>query len=204
MDLDHVFLFVPSRACAERRFAAAGLRATFSRVHPGQGTTNLCAFLDDMFIELLWLDGSAPSQATQDLGLIDRARGKGLPLGLAWRGASSTPTFGYAAPYLPAGKTIAVARASRDPQVPLLFQSPAQAAPVHLPKEQVGNRQGPELTTLRGCQIGLQDRDAAKRALAAFARVTVRPSPRPYVRFEINRARSSAPKVVTWFWDQPR
>ena len=86
MDLDHVFLFVPSRACAERRFAAAGLRATFSRVHPGQGTTNLCAFLDDMFIELLWLDGSAPSQATQDLGLIDRARGQGIAPGIGLAG----------------------------------------------------------------------------------------------------------------------
>ncbi len=202
MELDHVFLFVPDRASAEQLFATAGLRATFSRVHPGRGTTNLCAFLDDMFIELLWLDGSQPSQATHDLGLIDRARGQGLPLGLAWRGTFSLPTFGYAAPFLPAGKTLSVAEASRDPRVPLLFQSPAQVAPMHLPKAQVGTRQRPSLTILKSCQIGLIDVKTARGALAEFARVTVRPSPRPYMRFAISRARGTRPQTITWYWDQ--
>ena len=54
MELDHIFLFVRNEEPAQRMMADAGLRVNYTRHHPGQGTTNLCACLDDMFFELLF------------------------------------------------------------------------------------------------------------------------------------------------------
>ena len=57
-EVDHIFLFVSGEARAREMMEAARLRVNYSRAHPGQGTRNLCACLDDVFLELLWLDGS--------------------------------------------------------------------------------------------------------------------------------------------------
>ena len=62
-ELDHLFLFVSSEATARQMMDDAGLRVNYSLSHPGQGTRNLCACLDDVFLELIWLDGSPISPA---------------------------------------------------------------------------------------------------------------------------------------------
>jgi len=114
MELDHLFVFVPNEAVAQDMMDAAGLVVNYSRQHAGQGTRNLCACLDDIFLELLWLDGTEVAPEAARIGLYARGRGEGSPLGVAWRGPAPLPTEPYAAPFLPDGATIAVAAASLD------------------------------------------------------------------------------------------
>ncbi len=87
-ELDHIFLIVRDETQAHSMMDQAGLRVNYSRVHPGQGTRNICACLDDVFIELLWSDGSEVSPETRQVTLDDRCNGRGSPLGVSWRGTS--------------------------------------------------------------------------------------------------------------------
>ena len=165
--LDHAFMFVASEAEADRLFARDGLRVNYRRQHPGQGTRNACAALDDVFLELLWLDGTRPSDATSAIGLPARGRGEGSPFGISWRGEADLPTVPYAAPFLPDGITIPVARASvDDPSLPFVFRTPGGAPPADRP-ELTGERQTPDLSTLHA--ITLYDPEPARLGWIAGA-----------------------------------
>ena len=107
MPLDHVFMIVADEARARAQMEADGLRVNYARPHPGQGTANLCACLDDVFLELLWFDGSPMSDATKEIGLADRATG-GSRFGIAWRGEPAVETVPYQAPFLPPERSIPV------------------------------------------------------------------------------------------------
>lgn len=196
--LDHVFLFVKDRPLAEKMMAEAGLRVNYSRAHPGQGTTNVCACLDDMFIELLWLDGSPVSEATAGTGLAERGNGRGLPLGIAWRGECGLPTVPYAAPFLPAGATIPVAEASADPSVPFLFQTPGGRAPIDRKDGLPGMRQTPHLTTLQNCRIGLPDHYRTEELLQTFDKIDVFASENGMLEFVLLDPEGKAAKTVRW------
>jgi Glyoxalase-like domain len=176
-ELDHVFLFVSDEQCAREMMAAAKLRVNYSRTHKGQGTRNICACLDDMFLELLWLDGSAISAESDQITLAARGRGQGSPIGISWRGACDLDCIEYAAPFLPAGVTIPVAHASLDPNLPFVFRTPGGARPIDRIDELVGDRQSPELTILGHCEILVPKPELVAKLLANFDRITVREGP---------------------------
>lgn len=132
---------------------SAGLSVNYSRAHPGQGTRNVCACLDDIFLELLWLDGSDISAESERITLGARGRGEGSPLGIAWRGDAHLDCEAYDALFLPAGVTIQVAQASLDPALPFLFQSPGGVAPIDRTDGLTGQRQRPHLSRLGRCVI---------------------------------------------------
>lgn len=155
MELDHVFLFVKDEATAAEMMEQAGLRVNYGRAHPGQGTRNLCACLDDMYFELLWLDGSPISEATEDIGLGGRGRGDGSPIGLAWRGDVDVDCVAYAAPFLPPGLSIPVAKASLEKALPFVFQSPGGVPPINGDESLFGQRQRPTYGRLEEVLIGL-------------------------------------------------
>jgi Glyoxalase-like domain len=160
-ELDHIFLFVSDERHARAMMAAASLRVNYSRIHHGQGTRNLCACLDDIFLELIWLDGSPIAAESERITLAARGRGQGCPIGVSWRGACDLDSNPYAAPFLPAGLTIPVARASLDPKMPFVFQSPGGTSPINRKDDLVGDRQAPHLTVMKHCR------------LAAFERISV-------------------------------
>jgi hypothetical protein len=138
--LDHVFVLVPVDAPAHREaLASAGWIPTYTRVHPGQGTANVCYACDDAFLELLWIadEREARGPPGDRLQLAERWHG-GCPLGIAWRGALDVPTWAYRPAYLPPHLPIAVAHASDDPAQPLFFQSPGKDAPRDWPPERRG------------------------------------------------------------------
>ena len=153
LELDHLFLFAPNADAAADMLAAAGLRPNFTRVHPGQGTTNICAYFDNAFLEILWLDGTVMSAPSRDLGLYARGMGRGSPLGISWRGEASFDQVPYHAPYLPAGVSIPIAKDSLPVSRPLLFQSPGGTAPRDRPDGPGGQRQLPELGTIGACRL---------------------------------------------------
>lgn len=160
-ELDHIFLFVKNKAKAAQMLQDAGLRVNYGRQHPGQGTSNLCACLDDMFIELIWADGTDISAESDRISLGARCRGEGAPLGISWRGISPKGCATYAAPFLPNGVSIPVLAESLSPAMPFIFQTPGGAPPIERDPDLVGNRQHPRLARMGTCTLWLQDRQAA-------------------------------------------
>ncbi|MBK8213640.1 MAG: VOC family protein [Myxococcales bacterium] len=50
MELDHLFVFVDGPSEAEEALTLLGLDETYRRVHPGQGTANVCCAFDDAYL----------------------------------------------------------------------------------------------------------------------------------------------------------
>jgi hypothetical protein len=151
IELDHLFVMVRPNAPEASALSPAGLCESFRRDHPGQGTTNLCYWFDNAYLELLWLRdrAEAASPAVARMRLPERADWQtsgASPFGIALRTGrqQSLPfeTWGYTAPFLPAGATIPVAVASDDPRQPLLFRSPGSQRPDRWTDGRAGVRQG--------------------------------------------------------------
>lgn len=172
-ELDHVFLFVRDEKNARAMMDSAGLRVNYTRVHKGQGTSNVCACLDDMFLELLWLDGSAIDAEAERVGLAPRGRGLGSPIGVSWRGGCALEQVPYAAPFLPSGVTIPVARASLDSALPFVFRTPGGIRPIDRTDGLVGDRQSPHLTVLGHCEITVPNPEVVSALLHGFERLSV-------------------------------
>lgn len=201
-ELDHIFLIVRDEAQARSMMDQAGLRVNYSRVHPGQGTRNICACLDDVFIELLWSDGSEVSQATMQVTLNDRCNGLGSPVGISWRRKSPFDdsdggTVPYFAPFLPAGVSIPVASKSLDLALPFVFQTPGGTPPIERTDGLVGDRQSPELATLGKCKLLVRDPKQIRDFLAPFEKIEVQEGA-PTLRFELLRPGGSIGKVFSW------
>lgn len=177
MELDHIFLLVPDERSARAMMASVNLRVNYSRAHPGQGTRNLCACLDDIFFELLWLDGTDISLATEQIGLADRGRGQGSPIGISWRGNTDLATSSYAAPFLPKGASIPVAMASEDLSLPFVFQTPGGTPPIDRADGLPGDRQRPDLARLGACEIRLPNPEKAAGLLDSFDALTLAEGP---------------------------
>ena len=196
-EIDHLFLFVSDAACAAQMMADAGLRVNYSRKHPGQGTQNLCACLDDIFLELLWLDGSAISQESERITLGARGRGVGSPIGIAWRGVSSLECEDYAAPFLPENMTISVARASLDPVLPFFFRTPDGTKPIDRSDGLVGARQTPDLSTLGRCELFAPNPKPVAALLAELKCISVKEG--PYcMRLTLLDASEKPARTVVW------
>lgn len=176
MEIDHIFLFVRDEKQAREMMDAAGLRVNYSRAHPGQGTTNVCACFEDIFLELLWLDGSPISAESESITLGARGRGEGAPIGIAWRGDlddAAGPTVSYAAPFLPPGLSIPVAEQSLDPNLPFLFRTPGGVRPADRGDELVGDRQLPRFSGIADCTILVPNPAPVRELLAPLPRLSV-------------------------------
>lgn len=172
--LDHLFVFVRPGAPEAAALERAGLRASYRRRHPGQGTANVCYCFDNAYLELLWIEDEAETTApavvrTRLAERADWRRTGTSPFGIALRGGSSEELFPggsweYAAPFLPPGLTVPVASASADLGQPFLFRSPGSQRPDAWTDGRAGTRQRP---------AGLIDIAALRLDLPA----TVRPAP---------------------------
>ncbi|MBX2840021.1 MAG: VOC family protein [Gammaproteobacteria bacterium] len=58
LELDHVFILVEAGGAVADLVAALGLKESFSRAHPGQGTTNRRFELSNSLLEFLWVHDS--------------------------------------------------------------------------------------------------------------------------------------------------
>lgn len=198
VEIDHIFLFTRDEAQARTMMQEAGLVVNYSRVHPGQGTTNVCACLEDMFLELLWLDGSAISAESERITLGLRGRGEGSPIGISWRGDDhDLATEPYAAPFLPAGMTIPVSPASLDPKQPFVFKTPGGTPPSLRNDDLAGNRQLPRFAGLANCTISAPNPDECARMLAPFEDVQVVAGP-DGMRFTLIDPEGHECREVAW------
>lgn len=147
--IDHIFIFPRSLGGLQQRLQNAGLQPSFRRRHPGQGTANICYCFDNMYLELLWITNAAArlNPHVARTALIERGTGtmSACPVGIAWRNGPGRPldmeTWNYAAPFLPAGSSIAVACESESPEAPFLFRSPGTSPPSEWSDARQGNLQ---------------------------------------------------------------
>jgi hypothetical protein len=204
MQLDHLFCFVADDAAAVAEVHRRGLRETYRRVHPGQGTANVCCAFDDLYLEWLWLhdEGEASSPAIAPSGLLERSRWRTAgtcPFGLAWRGdpPEGLVTWPYRPPYLPDGMDIPIAEVSRDPRQPLLFRSPGATAPLAWPEERRGRlQQEAGLAAIARVEITTPVVIAeAITACSAAMGITFLPGPAWSLRLSVRKA--DGPGLVT-------
>ncbi|HEX8435584.1 VOC family protein [Archangium sp.] len=204
LELCHVFVFVEPGAPEAARLEEAGLRESFRRQHPGQGTTNVCYCFDNAYLELFWVEDEAavtgPTIARTRLAERARWRETGAsPLGIALRTAAPHPslpfpTWDYRPPYLPAGMVIPVALASEDPRQPFVFRPPSSSRPDTWTDGRAGDRQRQAgLAELLGIELELPARvppGDALRLLAATGLLTLGVSPDEQQRLVLSLSRA--------------
>ncbi|WP_171060451.1 VOC family protein [Poseidonocella sp. HB161398] len=189
MQIDHVFVFPRDLPALEDRLGAAGLVPSFGRRHPGQGTANLCYCFENTYLELLWIEDrrALRDPRVRRTGLAERGSGHpaACPFGLAWRGDPDDPApewslWRYHAPFLPDGAFIPVAAESDDMRHPMVFRSPATAAPADWTDGRAGGLQsaaglGPVRRIILDCPRGFRA-GPVLRDLAARTMLTLRPA----------------------------
>lgn len=175
MQLDHIFCFIEPEGPQIAALESAGLKVTYRRTHPGQGTANACFVFENAFVELLWCtsESEARSPAMARTRLWERSLWRShatCPFGIAWRGqAEGIETWDYTPPYLPPGMAIPVATDSDDPCLPMLFQSPGNAAPTAWPPERHGGfQQEGGWTRIAGLELTLPEGGARSAGLASL------------------------------------
>ncbi|MGK4001439.1 VOC family protein [Sorangium sp. So ce1036] len=151
--LDHLFVLVERGAPERVALESAGLRESFRRSHPGQGTANVCFCFDNAYLELLWVEArdelASPLVARTRLAARAAWRRTGAsPFGVAVRSAppgAPLPfaTWDYRPPYVPEGVAIDVALASADLRQPFLFRPPGARRPDAWADGRAGARQRP-------------------------------------------------------------
>lgn len=174
LDIDHLFLFIPPDGPEIEALRRLGLRETYRRAHPGQGTANACFAFDNLFLELIWLtsEAEARSPAIARTRLWERSQwrdNRACPLGIAVRGdlaGAGVTTWAYRPPYLnqilPPGSGIAVATDSDDPAQPMAFASPGTQPPADWPEAQRGALQREAgFGAVIAMELGLPTRPAA-------------------------------------------
>ena len=130
--LDHVFILVTRGEASPggkiyEGLQRLGLRASYTRRHEDQGTANVCFAFDNAFLELLYVvdEAELDRPPVRRTGLTQRARGRGSPLGLAFRGSGFAGedlfTWPYALAGLPLGSTIDMAEDNPNTDGPMCF-----------------------------------------------------------------------------------
>lgn len=151
LHLCHIFVFVPPGAPDAATLERAGLRESYRREHPGQGTANVCYAFDNAYLELLWVTNAAElrSPAVAPTRLAERADWRqtgACPFGIALRTEPADAPlplecWDYSAPFFPPGMAIPVTGSSTDPRQPFLFRSPGSARPDRWTDGRAGDRQ---------------------------------------------------------------
>ncbi|HYC03552.1 MAG TPA: VOC family protein [Azospirillaceae bacterium] len=187
--LCHVFAFVSPGAPERAALEAAGLRESFRRRHPGQGTTNVCYCLDNAYIELLWVEdaGELASPPIARTRLAERSRWRETgtsPFGIGLRRTGEGlpfPTWDFTPPYLPPGMAIPVSLGSEDPAQPFIFVSPGATRPDAWTDGRAGERQtATGLTDIVSVELDVSGEPGADlRALEAAGVVRLVPGAVP-------------------------
>lgn len=125
MVLDHLFVFVEDGALAEKAALDAGLVPTHRRIHPGQGTENVCFRFGSVFLELLWVRDvdEIRSEAVARTGLWPRSQWRSVPacpFGVCLRGTPTFPSWTYSVPF-PPGMSVEISTRSEQPDQALVF-----------------------------------------------------------------------------------
>ena len=95
-ELDHFFILVEHPEKAAQLLESQGLKRSFCREHPGQGTSNICFEFSNSKLELLWLSDTneACNGAASELHFCERASSDDAsPFGLILNKTDSMTTL---------------------------------------------------------------------------------------------------------------
>lgn len=159
--LDHIVLMIEPDGPEPAALDRLGLRESYRRAHPGQGTANVCYCFDNAYLELLWQTDAAEIAAPPALRtrLKERVRWRhngASPFGISLRGTAPLPfeVWQYRPVYLPDGMSIPIAMDSEHPGHPLIFRSPGDSRPDAWTDGRAGQRQtGTGLTEIIGLHL---------------------------------------------------
>ena len=135
MHIDHLFCFVdPSGDWAERA-QEAGFVLDEGIEHAGQGTRNRRLWLEDQYLELIWI--SSPADAASNPLRLDHRR---CPFGIGLYGQLTdelrTQFWAYKPPYAPEA-TIWIHEATADQPFVFAFDVTPEMAERHRPKNRI-------------------------------------------------------------------
>jgi hypothetical protein len=131
LEIDHVFVACQNGAPELEPLLRLGFTEGSANVHPGQGTACRRLFFENAYLELIWLQDRREAAAPGVAGLHLAERGDPNsgwnPFGLCFRSTAGAPlqlpfpTWGYQAPYLPAGLSVPIGMNASRPDEPLVF-----------------------------------------------------------------------------------
>lgn len=220
-ELDHLFLFTAPGGPEAALLTEFGLKEGARRTHAGQGTSNVCFYFRNAYLELIWASDEAEigSKLVEPLGLRERAlwRENGAsPFGVCFRPAGpkgKTPPFGswpYRPPYLPPGMSIAMGRNSRRREEPLLFFLAEAVRPDSWPRERkAALDHAPGLGEITSVRIQLSGTDPLSLEWAAASKlgpVTLTRGHPPFLELTFDggasgKSRSFAPALpLSFVW----
>ncbi len=140
-ELDHVMYTCPRPAEALNAFERAGFKLRAPAPQPNTGASHALAFFDNAYLELAWPTSNVPAFSDaprQHFGERAAWTQTGwCPFGISFRSvargrarAAPIPSWGYAAPFLPAGAVpIPIGDNSEIPEEPLLITSLVSGRP---------------------------------------------------------------------------
>lgn len=134
IELDHIFIFSEQAGAEAEQLVQAGFQEGSSRVHPGQGTTNRKFYVENFFLEILWVhdEEELQSPATRATRLWERAhfRQTGASrFGLCLVNTPETDRLfaqaaAYQPRYFPEGMAIDILHHATTPSLPWTFRLP--------------------------------------------------------------------------------
>lgn len=174
-ELDHVFLACPDRAVPQQVLADFGMTLVDGRVHRGQGTTNVCAFFENAFFELLLPidDEELRSEVVAPLGLRERIFWQETgccPFGICFRPSRPTSTpppvewWSYCPAYSPDGESIPIVTPRSSVFEPLVFLATG------LRKRPIGSEHFGARRTLTAVAVQYQPKHSLSSGVQWFAR----------------------------------
>jgi hypothetical protein len=202
LELDHVFVSAPRRSRDVALLAARGLAQGAARIHQGQGTANTCFFFDNAYLELIWSHNESEirSALVEPLALWERTRWRetdACPFGVAFRSRDNVEqpraAWGYAAPFLPAGKSLPIITPPGSADDPMIFFSTGSAGPPsgYPPEREVPLVQSGRRRTLRVVCLQVRANAVSDQVCAAekSGLLSIETGKQPHMRLEFEAGR---------------
>lgn len=134
MEIDHIFIFSKNKGKEADEFLEFGFIEGSSRVHTGQGTVNRKFYLENFFIEILWVENESEikSEPLLPTKLWERSNFENnghSPFGLCLVNTSDTDNLfekcnKYQPKYFPLGFEIEIINNDKNPKLPWTFRLP--------------------------------------------------------------------------------
>ena len=141
MEIDHLFVFSDNHGEEADGLVALGFTEGSSRVHPGQGTVNRKFYVDNGFIEILWVQNEEEMKngPAREISLWERSRTKATgasPFGLCLVNDETTDELfssstKYQPAYFPQGMAIDVLAHPDQSYLPWTFRLPYRGRKKH-------------------------------------------------------------------------
>ena len=179
-EIDHLFICVSKDAPEAERVLALGMAEGSSNVHTGQGTANRRIFLENAFLEFLWVHDEREARGEQaaPLKLWERwtQRDSGTcPFGICVRNTGEHeppfPAWDVRPAYLPDGLAIQVGANAALLTEPMLFCLPWAVRPDQYPHEREQPLEHPAgMREITGVRITIPPAAPPSDALRAMER----------------------------------